>query len=911
MRSSKILYLLLFAAVWLFIISPAVAFSQIEPFPLHPKSYKSESGEYILFVDPTSPDGAGEANVRFSRKGIVQWEKRIDFTFQEAIITKNGVIAGYSYSYGTMGAAPPGIKPPPSDTRIVMMNPDGSILLNDATPRGALPSAGARLPPTARPSGALPFVLGMYLDEYTNIFVVSVQTASREEKWRSFSLVSGAAEGEINPWKAIGSPGDWGPICMERAQVAGTPFMIAIFPSESAPGKANKNIRAAAIGLDGKVAWQRDLGDELEHLPGYDRSGYYKKPNWIVSIDPPALFTIRSYTEKLQYTIQARLNAENEWKFFDIKELPDGGAPAAAASGDRDRYTGKISQFPEIRLDKLPSINLEATVGPAIGSIQKIVAHHGGFAALCSSASGPPDLVLLNSTGGQILTIPLSDSTATYRHRYHLFQSGPGIFVTSFASNDRLALQQVDVNTKEVRVVATLDLDINSYVCALGGGESVFISNGKATFLSADFTIKKIVKLPFVKSPGGAVVLTDGSIAILDRDDNTIYVIRRDGEKVATITLSTITKSPKGLIQIAPSAEGRVAVVVHGESQVYDLNIQGSVVKSQILREINGREIGARIQGMSIAPGGGFFVTDGEHIFSIRADGLVTRLGREHFGSKISYSGNISIVRANKKVYLISDQEATVQVFDDAGKRLFTCAPGPLEVPDSSFVFPVPAIVDAQGNIYFCITKYRSVAAEWLMYNSNGEFAGVKTLRMTALPLTVRWNLLAGRHSVFYGKGILQFGDDKGVVLTDVNRLPTGQWLDQSKFGGFCSDGAVGFLLKARRLSSQPMYQYAVCTYDANGVARESVIYPESESTGAEVSVDDHCIAVSVDSKIYLSTRGGEPIGYINISPSVRPDQEAAVFLMNDGKELWVSERFVRPGEFMRYSLENIQKAGK
>src|SRR3954454_1374798 len=78
---------------------------------LNPKIYASPSGRYMLFVDPSDPRGRGKASYRMSVDGKAAWSAEKPYTLWEAGVTDDGSVAGYAYSYGPAGYAPPGQDP--------------------------------------------------------------------------------------------------------------------------------------------------------------------------------------------------------------------------------------------------------------------------------------------------------------------------------------------------------------------------------------------------------------------------------------------------------------------------------------------------------------------------------------------------------------------------------------------------------------------------------------------------------------------------------------------------------------------------------------------------------------------------------------------------------------------------------
>lgn len=70
------------------------------PPSLHITTYASPSGEYALTVDPSRLHGGGPGTCRMEKAGVLVWERELNFTFWEAGITDDSVVAGYAYTLG-------------------------------------------------------------------------------------------------------------------------------------------------------------------------------------------------------------------------------------------------------------------------------------------------------------------------------------------------------------------------------------------------------------------------------------------------------------------------------------------------------------------------------------------------------------------------------------------------------------------------------------------------------------------------------------------------------------------------------------------------------------------------------------------------------------------------------------------
>ena len=68
--------------------------SMATPPTLNPATYKSLSGAYALFVDPSDVYGRYGGKYRVTKNGKEIWSATFPFTFSQAAITDAGVVAG-------------------------------------------------------------------------------------------------------------------------------------------------------------------------------------------------------------------------------------------------------------------------------------------------------------------------------------------------------------------------------------------------------------------------------------------------------------------------------------------------------------------------------------------------------------------------------------------------------------------------------------------------------------------------------------------------------------------------------------------------------------------------------------------------------------------------------------------------
>lgn len=84
---------------FIFMVASLVA-QQGHAVDLQPRSYTSQSGEFVLSVNPGDRSGAGKSTYTLTRGTKPQWSIELPFTFWDAAISNDGTFGGYAYSAG-------------------------------------------------------------------------------------------------------------------------------------------------------------------------------------------------------------------------------------------------------------------------------------------------------------------------------------------------------------------------------------------------------------------------------------------------------------------------------------------------------------------------------------------------------------------------------------------------------------------------------------------------------------------------------------------------------------------------------------------------------------------------------------------------------------------------------------------
>jgi sugar lactone lactonase YvrE len=166
------------------------ATGQMLPQALNPKDYESPSHAFVLTVDPTDMYGRGEGNYLVRSNGTVVWSGKKPWTLYEAGITDKGLIAGYAYTHGIEGFSKEGRRAGEGEFHVVIMDPNGELVLDETTKR--TPSHFLHTPPN-------PLAKGVLLDDRQENLVIVLadeDANNRNDLWWTYELSTGKTVGK-------------------------------------------------------------------------------------------------------------------------------------------------------------------------------------------------------------------------------------------------------------------------------------------------------------------------------------------------------------------------------------------------------------------------------------------------------------------------------------------------------------------------------------------------------------------------------------------------------------------------------------------------------------------------------------------------------------------------------------------
>ena len=269
--------------------------------PLDPKTYTSPSGTYLLWVNPSDPDGEGEAFYRLSSQGKVVWEKELPFTFRDASVADDGTSCGYAYTEGIMGLG---------NFEVAIIAPNGTLRADDKHVRKG--SQFLHTDPN-------PKVAGWFLDPDNDRMVVRVPDPDvnlQKEVWWVYKLSDGKRR-IVEP-AALGEPVR---SLQDAKPLRGTTLTVVHwYQFQKTMGST-----FSLVDLEGKSVWRWDVPDDYESgevdEKRYDLRGAVFETGAILDVGRPNQFEIRLGKQAVRVRFRAEPQADG-WKVTEVGREP-------------------------------------------------------------------------------------------------------------------------------------------------------------------------------------------------------------------------------------------------------------------------------------------------------------------------------------------------------------------------------------------------------------------------------------------------------------------------------------------------------------------------------------------------------------------------------------------------------------
>jgi hypothetical protein len=857
---------------------------------LNPKTYRSPSGAYAIAIDPSDRRGAGKASYRLTHFDKLVWAKQLPFTLWKAGVTDKGEVGGFAYSDGKDSSR--GV------FRIVLLDPQGKLRLDEATPREDTLFPDGHPNPTGK---------GVFLDSGNDRMVVRVAHEQKNEGWWTYRLSDGHAASKYEPWTLMPDR-ETSRFFIDARPVPGTPLTILhSWRFDGPPSGPQLGSRFSLINLQGKSVWHLDLPNDFNvgDKRARDRvEEEVRRDGAILPTDRRAQFEVRCVAKAERVRFEITAGMKGDWIVREIERRP------YSPPGRQSRASPPA--IPERPLKFLGSFILQSNLNSPRLPIRSVLAFEidgaGCLAFLRKEDSGALTLVRVSQDGKLLNETRLPESMTKPFSRYPKFAWVGGnrfVLVNSLWEGEaRSAAWWVDANEGKVTSVDGFDCPaIRAITGTRDGGFVVLASEPRSQSTTAyqfDSRGRRAWALPTddgrrpecLFSPEAIAITTNDQVAVLDHIRKDIAFFDRAGKYLKTLPLkAAMGREPAYAAGLVADAHGGLVFRDSGgKAEIVRLNADGTLGQQLTAAYPDGRT-SSGLQEVNAAPDGCLWTTDGEAILRLSPDGKVDRV----LGNKPNpfHLHEISAVALDHRgrVYALSSRTWAVHVFDDVGRRLHVCVPNPrdFEINHGS----PDLAVKGTGEVFLAETI---VGDGYLHFSPEGKRLGFvrgKTGRET-------WRFQPGndRRWILTGDDVhLVEGEDR--VIRSITRRPDGDWLAHPRHAAVSDDGSVAVFEEPSTLESDPG-PAIIDTYTKDGDPRKSIPLPINWSVYGRFAYDGEHLIVVVDSKVVILDASGKPVQQFTVPHAEDKELWWRPFIWSKGKSLLL---FDGKSTMYRYSL--------
>lgn len=273
------------------------------------KVYRSPSGGVTLSVDPGRRNGGGSASYRLTRGANELWSGERPWTLWDAVVTDEGVVAGYAYGAGIGGGAGDALT-------IVIVGPDGHPRLEERHSRSGVSSC------TSSPDS---FVTGLLLDAVGDRLILRIrgdEPWTTPESWYAFALADGSPEPVFDPGAVLETDPRRGWI-REACVVPESGLVLARWQVSD----HRRHERGALFALyepDGRLVWRLDWPTDHSYV---GEAGYTEEEieeQGVILATGPRSFTLRQVAtdERVTFRLERSSRPGAAWVVREVERQP-------------------------------------------------------------------------------------------------------------------------------------------------------------------------------------------------------------------------------------------------------------------------------------------------------------------------------------------------------------------------------------------------------------------------------------------------------------------------------------------------------------------------------------------------------------------------------------------------------------
>jgi len=811
-----------------------------------PQQWISASGQWVLEISPSDPEGAGAATYRMTRDGAQVWSGELPYSLREACISDAGAVIGYAYDSGYEGWD--------GNMLGLVIDPAGEIIRVDAHKRD-----GPRLfidpPPPGEPRGA-----GVMLDEARGIGVIRSHRSDDKghpSTWWIYNLASGETVKEFSP-----STPELGEYSFAReidAQlVPGTPFVLVhwyVLRTESA--------RFDLVDpLNAEVLWTLPIDGEYAGL-GEDWRWWDLAEGEIDQTHPSdSEFSVVSYSlgQRVSYALER--DGAGGWVVREIGRAEDRPVSGKAP----------IAWDPTpIELEQLEVVQLQApqSDSPIRNILQLTTDGEGRLAWVRRAEQADEDqrahFMLVEADGTVVRDLPLAlserenanaaDVAWLGAHRWLLARTYYGDAETGAEA------WFLDDQTGELQAVP--EFPQFSLEKISGTPDGGFVVLGR---IHGNYTIKDSL---WVFDAEGKPVRSETTPGYGQGDSYDDFCVLSDG---TVATLKTVRPKIKiwrepepvewdleqllggGFLYVASMKtdvnNGVVVLETHAGQTLHRINAKGEMWQTLRVRGPDGQEFSV-YDMWTVAPDGRIWVSDHHRLYRLDEAGKAdVALGGPEEGT-LDVPVAVDVDREGR-IYAAERGTAAIHVFSEDGERLRVLEPeaGSMGSQDA---LPVLRVLP-DGTVRYRMNWDGPTA----VFDAQGEFAGTEH-EVRPGPFQEQWTDVPGAAGVWQRKA-----DKLRLMRTleEVRHRPSGAWLRTIEDAAASPDGSVVVLCG----ESSGMFGMArpddprwLCLFDRDGKGVAEIPVP-GVSILHSVAMNDELVLLADHNSLLMLPLGSDQV---------------------------------------------------
>jgi hypothetical protein len=861
-------------------LAPFLAFAltaQLPPETLQPRSYSSPSGEWRLELDPSSPRGAGPAQVVVTRGGKPVWEAELPFTFWEARVADTGHCAGYGYTGRYPG--------PLLEIFVAILGPDGELLLDERTEM-----IGSRCIHGA--DGPVP--LGIFAHPQLDRFVVVRVTVNpdgpADEEWWMSRMSNGEKLGRVRPKARIDNAE---PLfsSIDARPIAGTPLtLVQWFHSDRPPWDGELGARFVLFDAELEPVWTPPRHMDLRHPDPHVEDEQLKKLRWESFIlgDGPGRFELRHVrsNERVEYVVSGGTSSNSGWTVRTLARAPyvEHGAESP-------------TPWPKISLERLRPIEL-ATGGASLTSPLRDIDDFdfdsaGNLRFVRREADHASTLVSLDEKGEVVREVRVAPPGPSIdgERRWSALRRDRWLFTLSpFGASHPSRAWFVDgASGGATEIEGFLGPFVESVAAAPDGGFAVLgtearESDPKPSLLAFDAAGRRRWEQRGAQDPQDEDALyfpvdiafdAHGDVLVLDALRRSVQHFSADGAFARRVLIETASREDSSYftdLLVEPSGNWLVHDY-HDERTWRRVDRNGKLLSSFVPRRENGWVEPDSSSRVRVDASGRLWGADRESFFVIGTTGVTrTVFGAEPDGTRLDETFRVHF-DGRGRIAIGDRRTHAFHLFALNGVRVGYLPPDPIY---SNRRYGAHTLVAApDGRVYVQPTMFRD---QYVAFSAGGEHLGTTQLggdHATFLDSGERW--VAARY-VFNGPSVRKLSEH-GEVLVELTRRPNHNFIDEIRGIARAPDGGVAVLTQDER---DELHLYS----SAGEALRTIDLGSHATWSWSRVKCAERWIVVwgSSDDVLLISL----PEGCVSIAtlPGVDPESARDFEFSGDGTEL-------------------------